>query len=159
MYINPVRPSRSSPFLPGWKPARSNPSSTFYDAGSLRVGSATVHNHDGGHGTLDLLHLFIHSSNVASAQVGLRMTPAQFHDKLSDFGIGKQTGVDLPGESAGILLPSRIWKPIDQATTGFGQGAISITPLQLVAAVGVIANDGEWVQPHLIGAFMIRLQA
>ena len=47
------------------------PSSTFYDGGSLRVGSATVHNHDGGHGTLDLLHVLIHSSNVASAQIGL----------------------------------------------------------------------------------------
>lgn len=126
------------------------PSTVFYDGGSLRVGSATVHNHDGGHGTLDLLHLFIHSSNIASAQIGLRMTPQQFHDKLADFGIGHQTGIDLPGESAGLLLPARLWKPIDQATTGFGQGAISITPLQLVAAVGAVANDGTYVQPHLI---------
>lgn len=124
--------------------------STFYDAGSLRVGSATVHNHDGGHGTLDLLHLFIHSSNVASAQIGLKMTPKQFHDMLSNFGLGKQTGIDLPGESAGLLLNDKIWKPIDQATTGFGQGAISITPLQLVAAVCAVANDGLWIQPHLI---------
>jgi len=126
------------------------PSSIFYDGGSLRVGSATVHNHDGGHGTLDLLHLFIHSSNIASAQIGLKMTPQQFHDKLSDFGLGKQTGIDLPGESAGLLLPAKIWKPIDQATTGFGQGAISITPLQLVAGVSAVANNGIWTQPHLI---------
>ena len=126
------------------------PSSVFYDAGLLRVGNATVHNHDGAHGTLDLLHLFIHSSNVASAQVGLRMTPKQFHDKLWDFGVGRQTGIDLPGESAGLLLPARLWKPIDSATTGFGQGAMAVTPLQLVAGVGAVANDGEWVQPHLI---------
>lgn len=126
------------------------PSSTFYDGGSLRVGSATVHNHDGGHGTLDLLHVLIHSSNVASAQIGLKMTPKQFHDKLADFGVGQQTGVDLPGESAGLLLSARHWKPIDQATTGFGQGAMAVTPLQLVAAVGTVANEGEWIQPHLI---------
>ena len=126
------------------------PSSIFYDAGSLRVGNATVHNHDGAHGTLDLLHLFIHSSNVASAQIGLRMTPKQFHDKLWDFGLGRQSGIDLPGESAGLLLPARLWKPIDSATTGFGQGAMALTPLQLVAGVGAVANDGEWVQPHLI---------
>ncbi len=120
------------------------------DSGALRVGNATVHDHDGGHGTMDLLHLFIHSSNVAAAEVGLKMTPTQFHDKLAEFGLGKPTGVDLPGESYGLLLPAHIWKPIDQATTGFGQGAISITPLQLVAGVGAVANNGVWVQPHLI---------
>ncbi|HEY9714886.1 MAG TPA: penicillin-binding protein 2, partial [Chroococcales cyanobacterium] len=126
------------------------PSSTFYDAGSLAVGNRSVHNHDGGHGTLDLLHLFIHSSNVASAMVGLRMTPKQFHDMLYSFGLGHQTGIDLPGESAGLLLDAKYWKPIDQATTGFGQGAMATTPLQLVAAVSAVANDGVWIQPHII---------
>lgn len=126
------------------------PNSTFYDAGSLRVGNRSVHNHDGAHGTLDLLHLFIHSSNVASAQVALRMTPKQFHDKLYDFGVGRQSGIDLPGESAGLLLDAKYWKPIDQATTGFGQGAMAVTPLQLVSAVGAVANEGTWIQPHLI---------
>jgi cell division protein FtsI/penicillin-binding protein 2 len=127
-----------------------HPNTTFYDGGSLRVGNRTVHNHDGGHGTIDLLHLFIHSSNVAAAQVGLAMTPEQFHQKLSDFGIGKPTGIDLPGESAGLLLDAKYWRPIDQATTGFGQGAVAVTPLQLVAAVGAIANGGVRIQPHLI---------
>lgn len=126
------------------------PTSTFYDGGALRVGNRTVHNHDGGHGTVDLLHLFIHSSNVAAAQVGLAMTPEQFHQKLSDFGIGKPTGIDLPGESAGLLLDSKYWRPIDQATTGFGQGAVAVTPLQLVAAAGAIANGGIRIQPHVI---------
>jgi stage V sporulation protein D (sporulation-specific penicillin-binding protein) len=127
-----------------------NPNSTFYDAGSLTVGNRTVHNHDGAHGRLDLLHLFIHSSNVAAAQVALTMTPKQFHDKLQLFGLGVQTGIDLPGESAGLLLPAKQWTPIDTATTGFGQGAIAVTPLQLVASVGSIANDGVWIEPHLV---------
>lgn len=127
-----------------------NPSSIFHDGGSLTVGNRTVHNHDGGHGTLDLLHLFIHSSNIASAQIGLLMTPQQFHQKLRDFGVGKPTGIDMPGESSGLLLDAQYWRPIDQATTGFGQGAVALTPLQLVAAVGAVANGGEWVQPHLI---------
>lgn len=126
------------------------PGTTFYDGGSLRVGNRTVHNHDGGHGTIDLLHLFIHSSNIAAAAVGLSMRPEQFHQKLSDFGIGKPTGIDMPGESAGLLLDAKYWRPIDQATTGFGQGAVAVTPLQLVAAVGAIANGGVRIQPHLI---------
>jgi len=122
----------------------------WYDAGVLKVGNRVVHNHDGGHGTLDLLHLFIHSSNVAAAHVALQMKPKQFHDKLKEFGLGSTTGVELPGESAGLLLNDQIWKPIDQATTGFGQGAIAVTPLQLVGAVGAVANDGVWMQPHVI---------
>jgi cell division protein FtsI/penicillin-binding protein 2 len=126
------------------------PNSTFYDAGTLAVGNRSVHNHDGAHGTLDLLHLFIHSSNVVAAQVALRMTPKQFHDKLYDFGVGRKSGVDLPGESQGLLLDAKIWKPIDSATTGFGQGAMAVTPLQLTAAVSAVANEGTWVQPHLI---------
>jgi cell division protein FtsI (penicillin-binding protein 3) len=125
--------------------------SVFNDNGSLKVGNRVIHNHEpGGHGTLGLLELFIHSSNVASAQIGLAMTPDQFHTKLSDFGIGSRTGIDLHGESAGLLLASKYWRPIDQAATGFGQGAVAVTPLQLVSATGAIANGGTWVQPHVI---------
>lgn len=126
------------------------PNATFYDGGSLTVGNRTIHNHDGGHGLINLKGLFIHSSNIASAMIGMAMTPKQFYDKLSEFGLGKPTGIDLPGESAGLLLNWKRWVPIDQATTGFGQGAIAVTPLQLVAAVGVLANEGTWVQPHVI---------
>lgn len=127
------------------------PSTRFVDNGSIRIGNRTLHNHEpGGHGALDLLHLFIHSSNVASAQIGLMMTPKQFHKKLSEFGLGHTTGIELPGESAGLLLNHKSWQPIDQATTGFGQGAIAMTPLQLIAAVSAVANGGTKVQPHLI---------
>jgi cell division protein FtsI/penicillin-binding protein 2 len=125
--------------------------STFYDAGTLKVGNRILHNHEpGGHGALDLLHMFIHSSNVAAAQIGLTMTREQFYKKLWDFGIGQETGIELAGESSGLLLDAKYWRPIDQATTAFGQGAIAVTPLQLVAAVGSVANGGTWVQPHII---------
>ncbi|MFA7339107.1 MAG: penicillin-binding protein 2 [Candidatus Obscuribacterales bacterium] len=126
------------------------PNSTFYDGGSLTIGNRTIHNHDGGHGTIDLKGLFIHSSNIASAMIGMAMTPKQFHDKLYDFGLGRRTGIELPGESRGLLTPAKYWTPIDAATTGFGQGAIAVTPLQLVAAVSAVANNGVWIQPHLI---------
>ncbi len=127
------------------------PTSRFVDNGSLRVGNRTLHNHEpGGHGVIDLLHLFIHSSNVASAQIGLLMTPLQFYTKLSEFGLGSRTGIELAGESKGILLNHKYWKPIDQATTGFGQGAIAVTPLQLVQAVGAVANGGTKITPHMI---------
>lgn len=127
------------------------PNSIFQDSGSINIGNRTIHNHEpGGHGSIDLLHLFIHSSNVAAAQVGLSMTPAQFYGKLKDLGIGNPTGVELLGESAGLLRSPQYWSPIDQAATGFGQGAVALTPLQLVSAVGAVANGGTWIQPHLI---------
>jgi cell division protein FtsI/penicillin-binding protein 2 len=126
------------------------PNCTFYDAGSLKVGNRVVHNHDGGHGVLDLLHLFIHSSNVVAAQIAMTMTPKQFHNKLKEFGLGSPTGIDLQGESSGLLLDDKLWQPIDTATTGFGQGAIAVTPIQMVAGVGAVANYGTWVQPHVI---------
>lgn len=127
------------------------PNSIFVDNGSISIGNRVLHNHEpGGHGAIDLLHLFIHSSNVASAQIGMMMTPLQFYTKLSEFGIGKKTGIELAGESAGLLLNYSYWKLIDQATTGFGQGAVAVTPLQLVGAVSAIAGNGMRIQPHLI---------
>ncbi len=134
----------------GLETGKINEHVTFSDSGAFSIGRRTIHNSHGGNGTIDLLHLFIHSSNIGAAKVALRMTPKEFYDKLYDFGLGRKTGIDLPGESRGLLLNWKRWKPIDQATTGFGQGAIAVTPLQLVAAVGTVANTGTWVQPHLI---------
>ncbi len=134
----------------GLETGKINAHDTFSDAGAFSIGRRTIHNSHGGNGTIDLLHLFIHSSNIGAAKVALRMTPKEFYDKLYDFGLGRKSGIDLPGESRGLLLNWKHWKPIDQATTGFGQGAIAVTPLQLVAAVGTVANAGTWVQPHLI---------
>lgn len=123
---------------------------TFSDPGVLSIGRRTIHNSHGGNGTINLLQLFIHSSNIGAAKVALHMTPFEFWTKLTEFGLGQRTGVDLPGESKGLLLNWKKWTPIDQATTGFGQGAIAVTPMQLAAAVGAVANDGVWIQPHLI---------
>lgn len=127
-----------------------SPSSTFHDGGAMTIGRATIHNSHGGNGTINLLQLFIHSSNIGAAQVAMRMTPQQFYDKLKGFGMGGKTGIELQGESRGLLLRWQKWKQIDQATTGFGQGAIAVTPLQLIAGINTVANKGEWVQPHLI---------
>ncbi len=123
---------------------------TFSDPGTFTIGRRTIHNSHGGNGTIDLLHLFIHSSNVGAAKVALRMTPKEFYEKLYQFGVGRKTGIDLPGESRGLLKDYHRWAQIDQATTGFGQGAIAVTPLQLACAVGAVANNGTWIQPHLI---------
>lgn len=125
--------------------------STFFDNGMLKVGKRTVKNH---HETkpqyINLLELFKQSSNVASAQVALSMKPEDFYNSIKHFMIGRRTNIDLPGESEGLLLNYRKWRSIDVATTAFGQGAVSLTPLQLACAVSSIANHGMWIQPHVL---------
>lgn len=127
------------------------PSSTFYDPGFLKVGKRTIRNH---HKTkpqqISLLELFKQSSNIASAQIGLLMEPEIFYNSIKNFMLGQKTNIDLPGESEGLLLNHKKWKTIDQATTAFGQGAVSVTPLQLASAIASIGNHGLWVQPHVL---------
>ena len=94
-------------------------------------------------------YLLEHSSNVGSVKVALKMTPKEFHDQIAAFGIGSKTGIDLPGESSGILHPASTWDTITQATISFGY-SLAATPMQMASAVASIANDGVWVTPHVI---------
>src|SRR5262249_10501589 len=85
-------------------------------------------------------------------------------DTLADYaqtaGLGKRTGVDLPGEAEG-LMPSSKWKLRTQRekwyagetiSVAIGQGAVTVTPIQLASAIGGMARGGEWYKPHLVKA-------
>ena len=124
---------------------------SFYDTGSLKVGKRIIKNHGKTKPQyINLLELFKQSSNVAAAQVGLKMEPEIFYNTLKKFRIGQKTNIDLPGESNGLLLDNKKWRTIDSATTAFGQGAVSLTPLQLASAISAIANHGMWMQPYIL---------
>ncbi len=90
-----------------------------------------------------------HSDNTGMVFVGKKLGQSQFLSYLDRFGIGSTTGVDVQGESAGIIRDPDSWVEIDLATATFGQG-ISITPLQLVSAVNSIANDGKLMKPYVV---------
>jgi cell division protein FtsI (penicillin-binding protein 3) len=77
------------------------------------------------------------------------MDPVDHHRLLTAFGMGQKTGLDLPGESAGILHPPKNWDDVTHTTIGFGYG-LAATPVQMASAVAAIANDGVWVTPHII---------
>lgn len=125
--------------------------STFFDPGYLEVSGRKIHNHEKTKPrTINLLNLFKHSSNVAAAQIGLTMKPEQFYTLIKNFMLGQKTNIDLPGESSGLLVEPQRWRKIDLATTAIGQGAISVTPIQIAAAVSAIANHGLWTQPHVL---------
>ena len=93
--------------------------------------------------------MFEHSSNVGSVVVAQMMSKSEFHSMLKKFGFGEKTGIDLPGESIGILKPASRWDSSDQASMGYGYGS-SVTAIQMVSAVSAIANDGVRVTPHVI---------
>ena len=130
-----------------------NPYDTVYDDGSIKIQGWKIDNYDVRKnpkpGNIDLSYLLEHSSNVGSVKVALKMTPSEFHNQISKFGIGSKTGIDLPGESSGILHPASSWDTITQATISFGY-SLAATPIQMASAVATIANDGVWVTPHVI---------
>ncbi|MFP5212559.1 MAG: penicillin-binding transpeptidase domain-containing protein [Acidobacteriota bacterium] len=100
------------------------------------------------YGTLSMADVIKHSSNIASAKLALQLGNDRFHRYIKGFGFGQKTGIRLPGEENGLVRYYKKWRPIELATTGFGQG-IGITALQLSAAVGCIARGGEYIQPLL----------
>lgn len=117
--------------------------------GKWRFGGRTIH--DGNHefGTLSLTDVLRVSSNICSAKVGIRLGRERMHDWIQRFGLARPTGVELPGELDGLLRPPSKWSDIGLANIAFGQG-LAVTPLQLVQAMGAIANDGEMVAPRVV---------
>ncbi|MGP9537872.1 peptidoglycan D,D-transpeptidase FtsI family protein [Brachybacterium sp. AOP43-C2-M15] len=98
---------------------------------------------------LTLAGVLKNSSNVGTVQISETLTPQVRYDYLKAFGLGERTGVELPGESAGIVHPAEDWTGRTRFTTSFGQG-YSVNALQMVSAVGTFANDGVRVEPSLI---------
>jgi cell division protein FtsI/penicillin-binding protein 2 len=72
-----------------------------------------------------------------------------FYENLANFGIGAPTGVDVAGEVNQPLAPEKAWQPVDFATSAFGQH-VQVTPLQMLAAINAVGNNGVWVQPHVV---------
>jgi cell division protein FtsI (penicillin-binding protein 3) len=89
------------------------------------------------------------SSNVGTIKVAQLVGRGRLYTMLRKFGLGEPTGVEFPGESAGILTSPDKWSATDMATIPVGQG-IAVTPLQMASVYGAIANDGVWMQPMLV---------
>ncbi len=87
-----------------------------------------------------------YSSNIGAAKIALHMGSEKYSRYIHDFGFGSLTGIELPGEFKGLVRPQKRWRPIDLATTGFGQ-SIGVTSLQLTNAIAVIASGGEYGPP------------
>lgn len=93
--------------------------------------------------------ILAYSSNIGAAKIGLAMGKASLFRTLHRFGFGQSTGIELPGETSGILRHYKSWYEMDAATISFGQG-LSVNALQLAMAMGAIANHGRLMKPILV---------
>lgn len=91
------------------------------------------------------------SSNVGTIQIGLRLGGELLDRYVRKFGFGSETGLDFPGESAGIVLDRDDWTGPTIATIPIGQG-IAVTAIQMATAYSTLANNGVWVEPKLVSA-------
>ena len=100
-------------------------------------------------GVLSVADILKKSSNIGAAKIALQMGNEKVYQSLKSFGFGSRTGVDLPGEEAGILWPVKNWSKISITRLAMGH-EINVTALQMLSALSAIANDGIRMRPYLI---------
>ena len=123
---------------------------TYYDSGSIHVEGATIHCwKSGGHGAQTYLNVVENSCNPGFVTLGQKLGTQTLMSYITKFGFGEKTGIDLNGESSGILFSIDKMGPVELATTSFGQG-ISVTPIQQVTAVSAAINGGNLYEPFLV---------
>ncbi len=126
------------------------PKSKFSLPSTIRVGGRTIHeSHGRGAVRWSLTKIVTNSSNVGTVKLGLKLGEEGLYESFSAFGLTERTGVDFPGEAKGWLPPVEQWSASSIGNIPFGQG-VSMTPLQLVRAIGAIANGGELSTPHFL---------
>lgn len=133
-----------------------SPEAVVFDSGSLRFGKYTISNYDHkGRGALSVTRVLMYSDNIGMIKLMQHMKPGFYYDRLIELGLTRKSGIDLPGETRG-LLPGREQfsrYPVQSATVAFGQG-VALTPLQLARLHGAIANGGILLQPRIVRALV-----
>ena len=100
-------------------------------------------------GMLNVAEILAQSSDVGAIKIALRLGAPKFYDYIRAFGFGQPTGVDLPGESKGLLRRLENWSAVSIGSISMGQ-EVGVTPIQLISAVSAIANGGMLYKPHVI---------
>lgn len=119
-------------------------------AGYFSIGGLAIRDHKR-FNLLTFPEVFIHSSNVGTIQVAIQLGEDYLYEMIKKFRFGEKTGIDLPGEEAGILRPTRSWTihTLPHISVGY---EISVTAIQLLQALNILANRGELVPPRLVKA-------
>lgn len=136
------------------------PDTVFNDEGSIIVGGWPVANFDfdyvGAVGPLSISQILQRSSNVGMVHIIQTLKPAAYYGWLERIGLTDASGIDLPGETPSTLKPQEqfVNYAIEPATTAFGQGGFSLTPLQMVQLHGILASGGKLLTPHVVKALL-----
>src|SRR3712207_1200304 len=98
---------------------------------------------------MSVAQILSRSSNVGTITLARLLGARRLSEWIERWGFGRPTGIDFPGESPGIVLPSERWSGSTIGNVPIGQG-IGVTPIQMASAYAAIANEGVLVQPHLV---------
>lgn len=122
---------------------------TYFDSGSVTLDKKTFSNFDGrGRGTVDMQEVLNQSLNTGVAFVVRQMGKKTFAEYMKNYGLGEETGIDLPNETHGLIDNLNSPRDIEYATASFGQG-IAMTPIETIRALATLGNGGKLVNPHI----------
>lgn len=124
------------------------PDTEFQIGYSFSVGKRAITDHEFD-AYLTTTGIIKRSSNIGAAKIALRLGAEKLYAGLRAFGFGGKTGIELPGERIGMLRNGKNWRDIDLAHIAFGYG-LTVTPLQLAAAIATIGNHGMYEEPRIV---------
>jgi cell division protein FtsI (penicillin-binding protein 3) len=116
--------------------------------GSVLVAGHRIHDHKA-YGMLTVADILANSSDVGAIKIALRLGSPKFYEYIRSFGFGTPTGIDLPGESRGLVQRLEHWGSFSIGSISMGQ-EVGVTPLQMVTAVSAMANGGLLYKPHVV---------
>jgi len=120
----------------------------FGENGAIEVSGVTIRDHEK-YGWLTVREVLAYSSNVGAIKIGQRLGKSLYYHYISGFGFGSLTGVDLPGETPGLMRRPKSWSALSLPVLSLGQ-EISVTPMQIATAFAAVANGGNLVRPHVV---------
>lgn len=130
------------------------PQSTYYDSGYVELDTATISNFDGkGRGYVSMQEVLNQSLNTGVAHIVATMGKEIFREYFLNLKLGSETGIDLPGETYGLIDNLDSPRDIEYATASFGQG-VALTPIAAVRALSALANGGVLMTPHIVQKIM-----
>ena len=133
------------------------PATTYNDTGCTTLNTKHICNYDlRARGVVPIQEILSQSLNMGATFVALRLGHTRFRDYFTRLGMGTETGIDLPSEIHGDIDNLESPREVELATASFGQG-IALTPVEMIRALGVLANEGKIVTPHL--ATSVRLES
>jgi cell division protein FtsI/penicillin-binding protein 2 len=128
--------------------------SIFCENGLYSVGARRLHDHHP-YGYLTTAEILAHSSNIGMAKLGERLGNQRMYEALYALGFGSMTGVDLPGEDNGLLMPLKKWDKFTTTSVPMGQ-EVAVTPIQIATAFSTLINGGRLIQPRVVLAVLDR---